>query len=81
MSEAVEVLWQDEALVAVAKPSGLVVHRGPGTAHEPALLQLARDATGGEHLYPVHRLDRGVISADEVNVYRFIAKPNNLAPQ
>jgi tRNA pseudouridine65 synthase len=52
------VLHDDPDIVVVAKPSGLLVHRIPGT-REPALLQLVRDATGGAHLYPVHRLDRG----------------------
>ncbi len=56
---AIEIIHDDAALVAVAKPSGMVVHRGEGTAREAAVLQLARDATGGAHLYPVHRLDRG----------------------
>jgi len=45
--------------VVVDKPSGLVVHRSAGARDVPALLQLARDATGGAHLFPVHRLDRG----------------------
>src|SRR4051812_5188246 len=55
----IEIIYEDQALVAVAKPSGMVVHRGEGTEREEAVLQLARDATGGAHLYPVHRLDRG----------------------
>src|SRR5512132_544156 len=55
----VEILHEDEAIVVVAKPSGLLVHRTEASADEAALLQLARDATGGAHVYPVHRLDRG----------------------
>jgi tRNA pseudouridine65 synthase len=55
----VEILHEDEAIVVVAKPSGLLVHRTCASADEAALVQLARDATGGAHVYPVHRLDRG----------------------
>jgi tRNA pseudouridine65 synthase len=54
-----QILHEDAAIVVVAKPSGLLVHRTPESRDEDALLQLARDATGGDHLYPVHRLDRG----------------------
>ena len=52
-----QILHADAHLVVVAKPSGLLVHRQG--ARDDAVLQLARDATGGAHLYPVHRLDRG----------------------
>jgi tRNA pseudouridine65 synthase len=54
-----EILHKDAEIVVVAKPSGLLVHRTAGAREEPALLQLARDASGGAHLFPVHRLDRG----------------------
>jgi tRNA pseudouridine65 synthase len=54
-----EILHHDDALVVVAKPSGLLVHRTEQAPDAVVLLQLARDATGGGHLYPVHRLDRG----------------------
>jgi tRNA pseudouridine65 synthase len=53
------ILADDEAMVVVNKPSGLLVHRTREAEDDVALLQLARDATGGSHLYPVHRLDRG----------------------
>jgi tRNA pseudouridine65 synthase len=54
-----EILHEDADIVVVAKPSGLLVHRTEASADEAAVLQLARDATGGAHVYPVHRLDRG----------------------
>jgi tRNA pseudouridine65 synthase len=56
---APEILHADAEIVVVSKPSGLLVHRTDGARDEPALLQLVRDATGGEHVFPVHRLDRG----------------------
>ncbi len=55
-SRRLAVLHQDEHLVAVNKPAGLIVHRGwDGTGQ--AALQLLRDQLG-RYLYPVHRLDR-----------------------
>lgn len=53
----VEILYQDEQLVVIDKPSGLAVHRGWARDRVTALT-VARDATG-RHVYPVHRLDRG----------------------
>lgn len=51
------LLYSDDRLIAVAKPSGLPVHRGASRERIVALT-LARDQVG-RHLYPVHRLDRG----------------------
>ncbi len=54
----VRILYQDEHLVAVDKPAGLLVHRTRLAADEhDALLQRLRD-TLGRHVYAVHRLDR-----------------------
>jgi tRNA pseudouridine65 synthase len=53
----IPVLYQDEDLVAVHKPAGLLVHRNAHASREPFLLQLLRDQIG-QRLYPVHRLDR-----------------------
>jgi tRNA pseudouridine65 synthase len=55
----VDIVYQDQSIVVVAKPAGLLVHRTDEAPDRIAVLQLARDATGGAHLYPVHRLDRG----------------------
>jgi len=52
-----EILYQDEALVAVHKPAGLFVHRPPQEPDATAALQLVRDQIE-RYLYPVHRLDR-----------------------
>jgi len=52
------VLYRDEHLVVVDKPSGLLVHRSPIDRHETRFaLQLVRDQLG-QHVYPVHRLDK-----------------------
>lgn len=58
MSEQLPVLYRDEYLVVVDKPSGLLVHRSPIDRHETRFaLQLVRDQIG-QRVYPVHRLDK-----------------------
>lgn len=53
------ILYRDDALLAVHKPAGLLVHRSPIDKHETEFaLQYARALNGGAHVYPVHRLDR-----------------------
>jgi len=53
-----EVLYADDALVIVNKPSGLLVHRSPIDRHETRFaVQEVRDLTG-RYVYPVHRLDK-----------------------
>jgi tRNA pseudouridine65 synthase len=57
--DALPILWRDEHLVAVHKPSGLLVHRTPIDRHERRFaVQMLRDQTG-RHVFPVHRLDKG----------------------
>lgn len=51
------VLYEDDDLLAVDKPSGLLVHRGIGR-DEVTLVDLVRDYTAHTPR-PVHRLDRG----------------------
>ncbi|WP_430459875.1 pseudouridine synthase [Thalassolituus sp. LLYu03] len=58
MSTALEILYQDEVLVVINKPSGLLVHRSEIDRHETRFaLQLLRDQLG-QKVYPVHRLDK-----------------------
>lgn len=53
-----KILYQDEFLVAVDKPSGLFVHRSYMDKDEIYFaLQLVRDQIG-QYVYPLHRLDR-----------------------
>ena len=55
---AVQILYQDAYLVAINKPSGLLVHKSPIDKHETQFaLQLVRDHIG-QYVYPVHRLDK-----------------------
>lgn len=53
------IIYQDERVVAIHKPSGLLVHRSELDRHETCFaVQLLRDQLG-RHVYPAHRLDRG----------------------
>lgn len=53
-----EILYQDEYLVAINKPHGLLVHRSPiATNTDTFAVQELRDQLG-RHVYPAHRLDR-----------------------
>ncbi|MEK6659802.1 MAG: tRNA pseudouridine(65) synthase TruC [Campylobacterota bacterium] len=53
-----EILYKDEFLVAINKPSGLLVHRSPIDRHETEFaVQILRDQIG-QFVYPVHRLDK-----------------------
>lgn len=57
--EHLPILFQDEFLAVVDKPSGLLVHRSPIDRHERRFaVQLLRDQLG-RRVYPVHRLDKG----------------------
>ena len=52
------IIYQDEYLVAVYKPPGLLVHRSLIDKHETQFaMQMVRDQIG-QHVFPVHRLDR-----------------------
>lgn len=54
-----QILYQDEWLVAVHKPAGLLTHRTMLDRHETRFaLQLVRDQIG-QRVHLVHRLDRG----------------------
>ena len=58
MNNTLEVIYQDEYLVAVNKPHGLLVHRSPIAADASEFaIQLLRDQLGMK-VFPVHRLDR-----------------------
>ncbi|MCL9782775.1 tRNA pseudouridine(65) synthase TruC [Vibrio sp. S4M6] len=53
-----EIIYQDEYLVAVNKPAGMLVHRSWLDKHETVfVMQTLRDQIG-QHVFPLHRLDR-----------------------
>ncbi|CAN5914949.1 tRNA pseudouridine(65) synthase TruC [soil metagenome] len=57
----ITLLYVDEHVVVADKPSGLLVHRGWADDDDVAMFRV-RDAIG-EHVHPVHRLDRGTSGA------------------
>jgi len=53
-----EIIYQDEVMVVINKPTGLLVHRSPIAADASEFaIQVLRDQLG-QKVYPVHRLDR-----------------------
>jgi tRNA pseudouridine65 synthase len=58
---AIELLFVDAHVVVASKPSGLLVHRGLDNDDDVAMFRV-RDAIG-EHVHPIHRLDRGTSGA------------------
>ena len=58
MTTELDILYQDDCLVVINKPSGLLVHRSEIDRHETRFaLQLLRNQLG-QRVYPVHRLDK-----------------------
>lgn len=56
--EVLEILYQDEYIVAINKPSNLLVHRSWIDKDETRFaIQILRDQIG-QYVYPVHRLDK-----------------------
>lgn len=53
-----EILYQDEGVVAVHKPSGLLVHPSSIATDRITCMSVLRDQLG-RLVYPLHRLDRG----------------------
>lgn len=51
------ILYEDDMLIAIHKPAGILVHRTKISEDTIFVLQLLRDQLG-YRVYPVHRLDR-----------------------
>jgi tRNA pseudouridine65 synthase len=57
-TEKLDILFRDDYLIAVHKPSGLLVHRSEIDRHETRFaLQIVRNQIA-QYVYPVHRLDK-----------------------
>lgn len=53
-----DILYQDNSLIAINKPAGVLVHRSWLDKHETVFaMQTLRDQIG-QHVFPIHRLDR-----------------------
>jgi len=58
MSNYLPIIYRDAQLIAISKPSGLLVHRSEIDRHETRFaVQLLRDQIG-QPVFPVHRLDK-----------------------
>ncbi|MDP2560530.1 tRNA pseudouridine(65) synthase TruC [Psychrobium sp. 1_MG-2023] len=58
MFEPLEIIYQDQYMVAINKPAGLLVHKSYLARKEKYFaMQLLRDQLG-QYVYPIHRLDR-----------------------
>ncbi len=70
-----EILFRDEQIIAVNKPSGWDVHRNEFNRHRPIVLQALRNQINKE-VHPVHRLDGGtsgvLLFATEKEVLKFL---------
>ncbi|MEG0697419.1 MAG: pseudouridine synthase [Algoriella sp.] len=54
-----EILYQDEYIIAINKPRGLLVHKSFYARDAKIFaIQELRNQIGGQHVYPIHRLDR-----------------------
>lgn len=61
--ETLPILYHDDHVVVVDKPSGLLVHRSEIDRHETRFaIQILRDQLG-QRVWPAHRLDRGTSGA------------------
>lgn len=54
-----DILFQDDRLIAIDKPAGWLVHRSNLDRHETRILVQALRDQIGRRVYPVHRLDKG----------------------
>lgn len=58
-----DILYQDDQLVVINKPSGLLVHRTQLASQETDAVVQRLNSQLGKWVYPVHRLDRGTSGA------------------
>lgn len=68
------LLWRDEHMVAVHKPAGWLVHRtGLDAGETRFVMQALRDQLG-QHVYPVHRLDKGTCGVLVMGLHSIAAR-------
>lgn len=56
--EKLEIIYQDQHIIAINKPSGLLVHKSPIDKHETRYAMKILRNQIGQWVYPVHRLDK-----------------------
>jgi|AGTN01.1.fsa_nt_gi Pseudouridylate synthases, 23S RNA-specific len=55
---SIDVLYRSDSLIAVAKPAGMLVHRG-WAQDDVTVADIVRDDVVGAPVHAIHRLDRG----------------------
>ncbi|MEX8519458.1 MAG: pseudouridine synthase [Leptothrix sp. (in: b-proteobacteria)] len=74
------ILWRDEHLIAIHKPAGWLVHRtGLDAGETRFIVQTLRGQLGGQHVYPVHRLDKGTCGVLVLGLHHEAARGLSLA--
>jgi len=58
MQTVIEILWRDDTVVAINKPSGLLVHNSKWAGPKETSLRQLVARQIGQQVYPIHRLDR-----------------------
>ena len=66
------VVYEDEGLMVVNKPSGIAVHGGSGVAY--GLIEGLRAATGKKYLELIHRIDRDTSGLVMISKKRSVLK-------
>lgn len=57
-TELLEILFQDEFMVAIHKPAGMLVHKSPIDKYETRYAMKILRNQIGQWVYPIHRLDK-----------------------
>ena len=58
VQEKLDIIYQDQYIIAINKPSGLLVHKSPIDKHETRYAMKILRNQIGQWVYPVHRLDK-----------------------
>lgn len=66
------IVYEDEGLIVVNKPSGIAVHGGSGVAY--GLIEALRQATGKKYLELIHRIDRDTSGLVMISKKRSVLK-------
>ena len=56
--ENLSVIYQDEYMIAIHKPAGLLVHKSPIDKQETLFAVQLTEETIGQKVFPIHRLDK-----------------------